>query len=249
MALIYEGFAALVLTLSPNVPTVGPTMDLRYRCILIDHDDTAVNSTAAIHHPAHVAALKALRPGRTPPTLEEFYLVNFHGIMEYLVGELGMTETELVTELSIWRQWTTSRVPPFFPGFLELLGDYRQRGGKIAVVSHSETDVIAAHYTAAQDPPFLPDLIFGWESDAEKRKPSPWPAQEALRQFGCAPGEALIVDDLKPGVLMSKASGVPVAAAGWAHRVAEIETYMRANASLYCSSVAELRAILLGDDR
>jgi beta-phosphoglucomutase-like phosphatase (HAD superfamily) len=223
-------------------------MDLRFRCILIDHDDTAVNSTAAIHHPAHVAALKALRPERTPPTLEEFYLWNFHGIMEYLVDELAMNEAELTEELSIWRQWTTSRVPPFFPGFLELLRDFRGRGGKIAVVSHSEADVIAAHYTAAQDPPFLPDLIFGWENDAERRKPSPWPAQEALRRFGCSPEHALIVDDLKPGVLMSRASGVPFAAAGWAHRVSEIETYMRANAAMYCARVDDLRRILLGDN-
>ena len=44
--------------------TVDPAMDLRYRCILIDHDDTAVDSTEAVHYPAHVEALRILRPGR-----------------------------------------------------------------------------------------------------------------------------------------------------------------------------------------
>ncbi len=115
----------------------------------------------------------------------------------------------------------------FFPGFLDLLKDYRRAGGRVAVISHSEAGVIEGHYraaagglgAAAADPPFLPDLIFGWEADANHRKPSPWPVGEALRLFGLPAKEALVVDDLKPGVLMAHAAGVDFAAAGWSHRV------------------------------
>jgi beta-phosphoglucomutase-like phosphatase (HAD superfamily) len=220
-------------------------MSASYRCLFIDHDDTAVDSTAAIHYPAHLQALATLRPGRIPPSKEQWLLHNFHGIMEYLVGELGMNEAELATEFEIWRSFTTTRIPPFFPGFLELLVDFRRRGGLVAVISHSEKEVIETHYRAAQDPPFLPDLIFGWEHQEGKRKPSPWPVLEGLNIFGCTAAEALIVDDLKPGVLMSRATGVPIAAAGWSHRVPEIETYMRANAVRYCARVDDLRALLL----
>jgi beta-phosphoglucomutase-like phosphatase (HAD superfamily) len=220
-------------------------MELRYRCILIDHDDTAVDSTSAIHYPAHLDALRALRPQRTPPTREEWLVLNFHGIMEYLVGELGLTTEEQTIEFEIWRKWTTSTVPPFFPGFLELLGEYRDRGGKVAVISHSEADVIEAHYKAAAGS-FLPDLVFGWDHDPARRKPSPWPVNEALRAFGCPPEAALIVDDLKPGVLMAEATGVAFAAAGWSHRVAEIELYMREHCIAYCSRVEDLRGLLLG---
>jgi phosphoglycolate phosphatase/pyrophosphatase PpaX len=168
--------------------------------------------------------------------------------MEYLVGELRFTPAELEIEFEIWRSWTTTHVPSFFPGFLVLLADYRRHGGRIAVISHSEADVIDAHYRAAQDPPFLPDLVFGWDHDKAKRKPSAWPVKEALRVFGCQPEEALIVDDLKPGVLMSEASGVAIAAAGWSHRVPEIERYMREHAACYCTSVEDLRRLLLGPD-
>jgi beta-phosphoglucomutase-like phosphatase (HAD superfamily) len=220
-------------------------MPVRYCCILIDHDDTAVDSTAVIHYPAHLEALRTLRPRYAPPSIEQWLVRNFHGIMEYLVGELHLTEAELRTEFEIWRSWTTSRVPPFFPGFLEMLADYRREGGLVAVISHSEKDIIERHYRAAQDPPFLPDLIFGWEHAKEKRKPSPWPVREALREFGCSPSDALIVDDLKPGVLMSHATGVPFAAAGWSHKVAEIETYMRAHSVAYCRRVEDLRSLLL----
>lgn len=223
-------------------------MGLRYRCILIDHDDTAVDSTAAIHYPAHIEALRVLRPGRTPPSREQWLLHNFHGIMDYLVGELGMTDAELETELEIWRSWTTTHVPPFFPGFLALLTDYHRRGGRVAVISHSQADVIAEHYRRAQDPPFLPDLIFGWENDASRRKPSPWPVREALARFQCDAAEALIVDDLKPGVLMARAAGVAFAAAGWSHSIREIEEYMRANATAYCPRIKDLRCLLLGPD-
>jgi beta-phosphoglucomutase-like phosphatase (HAD superfamily) len=220
-------------------------MDLRYRCILIDHDDTAVDSTEAVHYPAHVEALRILRPGRTPPTREEWLLRNFHGIMEYLVGDLAMTKEELERELEIWRSWTTSRVPPFFPGFLELLTDYRKQGGLVAVISHSEAGVIEGHYRGAVGPSFVPDLIFGWERDAERRKPSPWPVREALRRFACPPAGALIVDDLKPGLLMAQAAGVDFAAAGWSHSVSEIQEYMRRHAAVYCARIDDLRAVIL----
>ncbi len=96
-----------------------------------------------------------------------------------------MTKEELATEFEIWRSWTTTHVPPFFPGFLDLLCDYHAQGGRVAVISHSEAEVIEGHYRAARTPPFIPDLIFGWEHETEKRKPTPWPVQEALRGFGC----------------------------------------------------------------
>jgi len=221
-----------------------PGMRLRYRCILVDHDDTAVDSTAAIHYPAHLDALAELRPGRTPPTREQWLLHNFHGIMDYLQGDLGLTDAEMERELAIWRRWTSGHVPPFFPGFLDLLRDYRQAGGRVVVISHSEAGVIESHYRAGSGGTFIPDIIFGWEPEALRRKPSPWPVQEALGRLHCDPKEALVVDDLKPGVLMARAAGVDVAAAGWSHRVEEIERYMRAHAVAYCATIAELRAVL-----
>ena len=44
---------------------------MKYPCLVLDHDDTVVNSTATIHHPAFCAYLLEIRPGRTI-TLEEY---------------------------------------------------------------------------------------------------------------------------------------------------------------------------------
>jgi beta-phosphoglucomutase-like phosphatase (HAD superfamily) len=219
-------------------------MPLRFKCLLIDHDDTAVNSTAAIHYPSHLQCLRELRPDRSAPSLEEWFLINFRGIIEHLEGELGFTRDEMKREMEIWRDFTAGRTPEFYPGFLSLMADFRREGGRVAVISHSDGDVIASHYALAGIPEARPDLIFGWQNDAARRKPSPWPVREALRRFGLNEKEALILDDLKPGVLMSRATGVPAAAAGWGHNIPEIVRYMRENTIAYFQSVGEVRAFL-----
>ena len=50
---------------------------MRYKCLVLDHDDTVVDSTASIHYPAFLEALKILRPGVQQITLEEYFEENF----------------------------------------------------------------------------------------------------------------------------------------------------------------------------
>ena len=221
-------------------------MCLKFKCLILDHDDTAVNSTAHVHYPAHEEVLLTLRPGATPIGLEGWFRKNFHpGIMQYLTGELNMTEEEMEVEYDIWRQFTSSRTPAFFPGFLDVLIEYRKRGGIITVVSHSEEDIIRNHYTSQDNgEPCVPDLIFGWTYDDEKRKPSPWPVRQILSAFNVKPEETLILDDLKPGVLMGKNSGVPVAGAGWCHDIPEIREYMTENCLAYFPSIEDFRRFI-----
>jgi phosphoglycolate phosphatase/pyrophosphatase PpaX len=221
-------------------------MGPRFACLFLDHDDTAVDSSSTVHYPAHVEAMRVLRPGRPPVSLEGWFLKNFEpGIMPYLVGELGLSAEELAAEFEIWRSFTTRCTPHFFPGFLEALGEYRAAGGRIAVISHSEPEVIRGHYRAAG--PLVPDLVFGWHEEEQKRKPSPWPVQEALRHLDVPAERALVLDDLKPGVLMARAAGVAAAGAGWAHSIPRIRDYMRSNCLAYFETVRAFREFLLAD--
>lgn len=222
-------------------------MSLPYSCLILDHDDTAVDSTSLIHYPAHVAVMKRLRPHQQPVNLENWFRKNFDpGIMGFLKDELVFTTEELHTEFKVWREYNDSLLPDFYPGFLDLLRKFRARGGTIAVVSHSEADIIYRHYESATNgQPFLPDIVFGWSDDEQKRKPHPYPVQQILKQFRLKPQEVLVVDDLKPGVEMAKAAGVQVAAVGWSHQIDEIRQYMSRRCDFYFQRVEDLADLIL----
>jgi phosphoglycolate phosphatase/pyrophosphatase PpaX len=219
---------------------------MRYRLLLIDHDDTAVDSTAVVHYPAHLEALRVLRPAAPRPTLDDWWLLNFEpGIMEHLVHGLGLAGAELEREFAIWRAFTAGTVPPFYAGVPGLLDAFRARGGRVVVVSHSERHNILRDYAQPGGPADAPDLVFGWDDDPARRKPAPWPVREALARLGVPPAEALVVDDLRPGVLMARGAGVDAVGAGWAHRVPRIRDWMRDNCLAVFDTVADLGAFLL----
>ena len=222
----------------------GPT---RYSCLIIDHDDTAVDSTRRVHYPAHVRSMEVLRPGLAPIDLDTWFAKNCDpGIMGFLVEELRLTPEELAVENEIWREFTARETPRFYPGFLAALADYKAHGGRVAVVSHSESRVIRAHYRAADGSHgVMPDLVFGWELGADKRKPSPYPVLETIRRLGLEPRDVLVVDDLKPGVAMAQAAGVDAAAAGWAHDIPAIREFMTRSCVAYFATVREFAEFIL----
>jgi phosphoglycolate phosphatase/pyrophosphatase PpaX len=218
---------------------------MRYRALILDHDDTAVDSTATVHYPAHLRSMALLRPGQPTVSLETWFLKNFHpGIMGFLQDELGMDARELAVEEEVWRAGMASETPRFYEGFLDALARFQAQGGHVSVVSHSAQEVILRHYQEA-GVRLEPGLVFGWEAEPERRKPSPYPVLEVLRRLGVAPGEALVVDDLKPGVQMARAAGVAVAAAGWAHAIPDIRAFMEANCVAYFERVADFAEFIL----
>ena len=108
-------------------------------------------------------------------------------------------------EYDIWREYTTQKIPQFYSGFVDLLVRFHQAGGIVTVVSHSDVDIINKHYTHSDfNGSKLPHLVFGWDMDPEKRKPATYPVDQILEKYNLKPHEALIVDDLKPAVVMAK---------------------------------------------
>jgi phosphoglycolate phosphatase/pyrophosphatase PpaX len=221
---------------------------MRYRCLILDHDDTTVRSTADIHYPSYLESMRRLRPTLEPLDMHAFLEKNFHpGIVEFLTREVGLTSDELQLEYEIWRSFTSSTVPSFFPGMLELIAEVRDAGGLLAVISHSEEDIIRWHYREATGGATMPDIVMGWHNEEHKRKPSTYPIERVLSQLNVSPSEALVVDDLKPGVEMARAAGVAVAAAGWGHRIDSIVFQMRRLCDVYFDDVEELREYLFSD--
>ena len=154
-------------------------------------------------------------------------------------------KAELMTEYRIWQGFNLKRTPPFFPGFLELLTEFKSGGGLVTVVSHSEKDIIEVTTGPTIKSSTGCPTYFGWDEDQSKRKPSIYPVERILEAFKLQPREALIVDDLKPGVVMARAAGVPVAASGWGHDIPEIRTYMKKNCSAYLDTVRDLACFIM----
>ena len=228
---------------------MSPQPPSAFTCLVIDHDDTSVASTPGIHYPAHVEALRQLRPRLAPLSLDDWFRKNFSpGLMGYLVGELAFTPEEVAINHGIWRSFTASRVPAFYPGFLALLAEFRRRGGIVVVVSHSETDKILRDYLADSSlgEPFLPDAIMGWDDDPRLRKPSAYPIHAVMDRFALNSEQVLVLDDLKPGLDMALATGVACAGAGWGHDIAEIRAVMCAHCHWYFHTLQTFSGFLLG---
>ncbi len=216
---------------------------MKYRCLVLDHDDTVVKSTPDIHYPSFAEALKVLRPGSKPLSLEEFVSYCFQpGFGELCRDILKFNDEEMEYQYSVWKSGT-EKVPDFYRGFPELIVDFKRAGGIITVVSHSEREIIARDYKLKCG--MEPDLIFGWEQEEQKRKPSPYPMLEIMKRLGLENSEMLMVDDLKPGLDMARCCGVDFASAGWSHIVPEIREYMKQNSDYYLTTVEELRELVL----
>lgn len=219
---------------------------MKYKCLVLDHDDTVVNSTATIHYPAFVEYMKIHRPW-IQMSLEEYFALNFDpGVTALFRDICGLSEEEMRQEEQFWSDYVKDHVPAVYDGIREILWDHKNQGGLICVSSHSYSQYIRRDYEKGGLPE--PDLIFGWDLDPALRKPDPYSVLEIERTFSLKPSDLLVVDDLKPGYDMARAAGVDFAAAGWANDVDEIVSFMKKNCDFYFRTVEELARFLKEPD-
>jgi phosphoglycolate phosphatase/pyrophosphatase PpaX len=220
---------------------------LKFKCLILDHDDTVVNSTGTIHYPSFIEYLKVKRPGRVKDyTMELFIEKNFiPGIVSLFADELHLTDAEMQEEQLFWENFVETRVPTAYAGIRKILTRFREEGGIIAVVSHSMTRYIERDYRENGLP--APDAIYGWDLPRDKRKPSPYAIEDLCKRYNLTADDIIVVDDLKPGFDMARAGGVYFAAAGWAYNVPLIKAFMQEHSDAYLSTVSELSPLLFED--
>ena len=229
---------------------------MRYKCLVFDHDDTVVNSTATIHHPCFEQYLRLRYPGRHC-TLEEYFLKNFDpGFMQMCQNEYGMDDAALQDETEFWKKYVAQHIPSAYPGMNELMCRHKAEGGYICVVSHSFDENIRLLEAEFQ----VQAVNRGGEIVVSGEPENVMLAVKAVqalltlsgkgenitdqRRLGLAPEELLMIDDLKPGFDMAHSCGVDFAAAGWAYDVPQIEDFMRRNSDFYFKTVQELADFL-----
>ena len=215
---------------------------MKYKCLVLDHDDTVVNSTATVNFKVFHATLKQLRPNMEL-SLQEFFTYSYEPGFTALCREIiGFNDVEMELQVNNWLAYVREHAPEPFSGIKELLWRFHDEGGQICVVSHSMKENILRDYKVHGLP--TPVLVYGWELPEDKRKPSVWPIEQIVEKLGLSLEELVMVDDLKPGRIMAENAGIDFIAAGWAHAVPQIVEDMKRECNYYCSTVEEFAQIL-----
>lgn len=200
---------------------------LKYKCLVLDHDDTAVASEASVNYPCFLLVLDHFRPGLPHMDLDTFtrwcFDPGFAGLMRQYYH---FSDQEMHDEFRMWLDYVKDHIPPAYPGIHEIILEQKRRGGYVCVVSHSGKDNILRDYRYHFG--IEPDMIFSWEDPEPQRKPSTYPLKKIMETYSLSPADLLVVDDLKPGCDMAKNAGVEIAYAGWGRKnVPEIGELMR----------------------
>lgn len=186
---------------------------LKYPCLVLDHDDTVVQSEKTIGYPCFCKTLSRLRPGATL-TFKE-YVLGCHnlGFVEMCRRNWAFSDAEMQEEYQDWVNYVRENEPDIFPGIERVIRRQKEEGGLICVVSHSSSQTISRAYDFYFG--IQPDRIYGCDLPKEQQKPSPFPLEDIMRRFSFKPEELLVVDDMKLAWKMAHPLGVPTAFAAW----------------------------------
>ncbi len=189
---------------------------LRYPCLVLDHDDTVVQSETTVNYPFFCQILERFRPGATI-TLEKYVDGCCHlGFAEMCRQWYGFTDQELLDEYLSWQEYIKDHIPAPFPHIGDIIRRQKEEGGLVCVVSHSCIQNITRDYDLHFG--MRPDAIYGWDLPEQLRKPSTYPLEDIMAKYHLAPDQLLVVDDMKPAWEMASKAGVPIAFAGWGRK-------------------------------
>ena len=220
---------------------------LKYKCLVLDHDDTVVQTLKTLSYPFFCLELEQFRPGKTI-TLEDYVLeCNRRGFLDMCRECFGFTDEELALEHRQWMDYIMENIPDYFPGIERIIRRQKEEGGLLCVVSHSNYENIIRDYRHHFG--MEPDAVYGFDRPPHQRKPNPWPLEDIMERFCLKPEEILVVDDMKLACMMAKPLGVAVAYAGWDDMgVPEVRAEMQRICDFSFDSIAELERFLFEED-
>jgi len=185
----------------------------KYQCLVLDHDDTVVQTEKTIGYPYFCYILDQFRPGETI-SLQD-YVRDCHelGFAEMCRRRWNFTEQEQADEYKGWMDYVITHVPEIFPGIERVVRRQKEEGGLVCVVSHSSVQNITRDYAVHIG--VQPDVIYGWDYPEELRKPNSFPLRDIMERYSLEPKDILVVDDMKLAWKMAEPVGVEVAFAAW----------------------------------
>lgn len=216
---------------------------LRYPCLILDHDDTVVQSETTINYPYFCYILDQFRPGATI-TLEEYMNGCYHpGFAGMCREKYSFSDQELREEYEGWMEYVRTHIPAPYPGIDRIIHRQKEEGGMLFVVSHSGAENIKRDYMTHFG--ILPDGIYGWDLPEHQRKPNTYPLEHIMATYGFTKEQMLVVDDLKPAWQMANKADVPIAFAAWSKQaIPQIIEEMTALCDFAFDSPAKLEEYL-----
>ena len=216
---------------------------LKIKCLVLDHDDTVVQTEKTIGYPYFRDFIERVRPGKTLSYAEYVHDCNDQIFADMCREKWNFTEEELLEEYTGWKAYALANVPPLFPGIDTVIRRQKAEDGLVVVSSLSSRDNITRDYLTHLG--FLPDAIYDYDLPHEQRKPSPFALEDIMARFGLKPEEILVVDDMKLAWRMAKPLGVPVAFAAWGKlEFPELSAEMRRICDFTFDSPEELEKFL-----
>ena len=185
----------------------------KFPCLVLDHDDTVVQSEKTIGYPFFCYILNEFRPGQTISLDDYVRDCHNYGFAEMCRRRWQFTEEEQTAEYRSWMDHVKTNIPDPFPGIGNVIRRQKEAGGLVCVVSHSSIENITRDYAVHFG--IQPDAIYGWDLLEHQRKPNPWPLEDLMERYGLAPEDLLVVDDMKLAWMMSHPLGVKIAFAAW----------------------------------
>lgn len=186
---------------------------LKYKCLVLDHDDTVVQTEKAIGYPYFRRFIERVRPGKNLSYVEYVHDCNNMVFADMCREKWQFTEKELQEEYLGWKAYALANVPPLFPGIDRVIRQQKELGGLVIVSSLSNRDNISRDYMTHLG--FLPDAIYDYDLPLHHRKPAPFALEDIMAKYSLQPEEILVVDDMKLAWMMAKPLNVPVAFAAW----------------------------------
>ena len=186
---------------------------LRYKCLVLDHDDTVVQTEKAIGYPYFKEYIERVRPGHSLTYPEYVADCNNMIFADMCRRKWQFTDEELLEEYLGWKAYSLQHMPPIFPGIDRIIHRQKEEGGLVCVSSLSSRDNIPRDY--AEHFGMQPDVIYDYDLPQEQRKPNPYSLLDIMARYDLAPEEILVVDDLKLAWRMAHPLGVPNAFAAW----------------------------------
>lgn len=186
---------------------------LKFPCLVLDHDDTVVQTEKTLGYPYFCYILDQFRPGQTISFHDYVHDCHELGFAEMCRKRWQFTQEEQKEEYRGWMEYVMTHIPEVFSGIGDVIRRQKEAGGLVCVVSHSSQKNITRDYAHHFD--IAPDAIYGWDLPEDQRKPNPYPLLDIMERYQLSPKDILVVDDMKLAWKMANPLGVPIAFAAW----------------------------------